>query len=355
MLAQVIALPIAPHAAAIDHALFDDERRLNDEVRRFGATLDESAMSSGIEYAQLRRMLRAMLNVSGKRVRPLLPFWMARAFPGGGNDAAIDRVAATTLLLHSAAIVIDDIEDGSTERQCQPSLHLREGHARTLNAASLLVFKALEHLDSPWLEAVASKAVLNCHMGQALDLDAGVPEVAAALFAGTHAERVARYRACAELKTSQLMEMSVLLAGRVLGRSSEEMERITAAVRDFGFAYQILDDAKNFRPDLVGNKAYEDLDAGLKSWVCLELISAMTPAQVDAARLTYGTPVFRELVLEHPGLGAALARSIDAGVRGVRAATAALEASCADPRARGYVTALLGRPVEDLAEGLLHG
>src|SRR3954469_21770813 len=100
----------------VEDLLFSDERRLHQEVGRFLAF-------AARHDANLVAQLKPILNVSGKRIRPLLPFWLMRAFDLEAREEAVARVAAVTLVLHSAAIVIDDIEDGSLERQAQATLH----------------------------------------------------------------------------------------------------------------------------------------------------------------------------------------------------------------------------------------
>jgi geranylgeranyl pyrophosphate synthase len=331
----------------VDAQLFADERRLHDEVARF---LAFAARHAGDD--SLRAQLKPILNVSGKRIRPLLPFWLQRAFGVAPEidraraDAA-QRVAAVTLVLHSAAIVIDDIEDGSLERQSQAALHLRHGLGPTLNAASLLIFAALEYLGDPSLIALTVEAVSRCHVGQALDLAFGDPRVAGPLLDGSAEARAERWRTCTRYKTSQLMEWSVRAAARVLRLPDAVTDGLAGAIVEYGIGYQILDDIKNLRPDLVGAKAYEDLPRGLRSWVCLELLAQLGPDEMQRARSLYGGFAFAAFVRMHPGLPAAVERSMQAARAHVASAERAL-VRLTDGRERGYLARLLDRPLEDL-------
>jgi geranylgeranyl pyrophosphate synthase len=291
------------------------------------------------------------MNVSGKRIRPLFPFWLWRAV--GADPERVDRVArvaAVTLVLHSAAIVIDDIEDGSLERQAQATLHLRNGLGPTLNAASLLIFAALEYLGDPGLVGLAIDAISRCHMGQALDLAFGDPRVAGPLFDGPAEARTHRWLDCTRGKTSMLMEWSVRATARALDLPQSLTDEVAAAFVEYGIGYQILDDVKNLRPDLVGAKAYEDLPRGLRSWVCLELLAMLSPEDVAHAKLLYGGFSFVGFVRIHPGLPLAISRSMREAERRIFGAQRALRELT--PQAEGYLYALLDRPLADLRESL---
>jgi geranylgeranyl pyrophosphate synthase len=332
-----------------DALLFADERRLNLEARRFLAALERHPILGAPTAAELRRALTPILNLSGRRVRPLLPFWLWRA--RGADpllEPAIARVALATLLMHSAAIVIDDVEDGSRERGGHQALHHRQGEARALNAASLLVFVALQDLGAPRLVELAIEAVVRCHAGQALDLETSHPATALPLFDAAPAERAARYRACAEQKTAALMRFSLDGAAHILG---EPAARLAAAIGGYGVGYQMLDDAKNFRPDLVGEKAFEDLRHGLKNWVCLKLIAAWSPAARDAARDAYGTPAIETRFLGDARLSAAWTEAVGEGAQLIDDAVREL----ARFGAPDYLRALVERPLDDLRRGLAHG
>lgn len=330
---------------ATDALLFEDERRLQEQVRHFVAFASRNEPT-------LAAQLRPILNVSGKRVRPLFPFWLLRAV-GAEQDAAkvdaIARVAAVTLVLHSAAIVIDDIEDESVERQSQASLHVRNGIGPTLNSASYLIFAALEYLghDAELLKLTV-EAVARCHEGQALDLAFGDPQVAGRLFAASADEREQRWVTCTRFKTSMLMELSVRSAAHILGLPTSQVEEIAAAIVEYGIGYQILDDVKNFRPDLLGKKAYEDLPRGLRNWVCLELIRTLSREDRYYARTIYGSDVFSTFVRMHPGLAAAKERATSDG-KACMVSAQRLLLTATGGKHLEYLGRLFGRPIEDLA------
>ncbi|MGH2635655.1 MAG: polyprenyl synthetase family protein, partial [Actinomycetota bacterium] len=60
--------------------------------------------------------IRRLLEAGGKRIRPALCFWAYRAV-GGPDEPPIHRAAAALELLHTFALIHDDVMDGSRERR----------------------------------------------------------------------------------------------------------------------------------------------------------------------------------------------------------------------------------------------
>jgi len=88
-------------------AAFLDARR--DQVER----LDPSALP-------LVNEVRRLVDAGGKRIRPAFCYWGFRA-AGGKDGEAIVRAAAALELLHTMALVHDDLIDGAKERRGVPS------------------------------------------------------------------------------------------------------------------------------------------------------------------------------------------------------------------------------------------
>jgi geranylgeranyl diphosphate synthase type I len=95
--------------ARVDAALvaFLDARR--DQVER----LDPAALPLVDE-------VRRLVDAGGKRIRPAFCYWGFRA-TGGEDGEAIVRAAAALELLHTMALVHDDLIDGAKERRGVPS------------------------------------------------------------------------------------------------------------------------------------------------------------------------------------------------------------------------------------------
>jgi geranylgeranyl diphosphate synthase, type I len=99
--------------ADVDGALrsFLDDRRV--EL----AALDPAA-------AELADEIRRLVDAGGKRIRPSLCIWAARA-AGAGDDPATVRAASALELLHTFALVHDDVMDDAWTRRGVETTHAR--------------------------------------------------------------------------------------------------------------------------------------------------------------------------------------------------------------------------------------
>ncbi|MBK5229434.1 MAG: polyprenyl synthetase family protein [Actinobacteria bacterium] len=78
------------------------------------------------EASPMIEEISALIGAGGKRIRPAFCYWGYRA-AGGTHCDAIVRAAASLELLHTFAIVHDDIMDGSDERRGVATVHVRHG------------------------------------------------------------------------------------------------------------------------------------------------------------------------------------------------------------------------------------
>lgn len=105
-------------------------------------------------------------NVRGKLV-DAFQFWLK--IP----DEKIVAIKEITSMLHTASLLIDDIEDGSTMRRGVPCAHVIYGIPNTINTANYVYFLAAEKthcLGSDDARSVFLKEMLNLHRGQGQDI-----------------------------------------------------------------------------------------------------------------------------------------------------------------------------------------
>jgi len=187
----------------------------------------------------------------GKRLRALFAYW---AFIGAGGDPASPAIVdagAALELIHLAALIHDDVMDGSTMRRGIPTLqvnfaelHRRRGwpgDADQYGVASAIVLGdlALFHADCllagmpPAAHQVVADLKLEMAMGQYLDLRATAE-------GGADAEtalRVALY------KTARYsVERPLHLGASLVGRLHELAPELSAYGIPLGIAFQLADD-----------------------------------------------------------------------------------------------------------------
>ncbi|EOD46358.1 putative geranylgeranyl diphosphate synthase protein [Neofusicoccum parvum UCRNP2] len=108
---------------------------------------------------------------SGKNVRGKL-IWAVNEWTRVPAERLeiIERVVNT---LHTASLMIDDIQDGSTLRRGVPAAHEVFGAAQTINSANYAYFLALRELRqlaNPGAVDVFVEELIELHRGQGLDL-----------------------------------------------------------------------------------------------------------------------------------------------------------------------------------------
>jgi geranylgeranyl diphosphate synthase, type I len=258
-------------------------------------------------------LLRDFIANGGKRLRPAFCLW---GFVGGGGDAGDRRVVelcAAVEMLHTFALVHDDVMDGSDTRRHAPTVHRSIGrrHAelgwrgeerRFSEGMAVLVgdlaFVYADRLLRGQPDAVAElfdEMRIELHVGQYLDLMAAAdPEP------DQHrAEAVLRYKT-AKYSVERPLQLGAALAG-ALPRLGSGLSRYGLAV---GEAFQLRDDLLGAfgDPAVTGKPRGDDFREGkqtllvhlARSWcgqahrpaatAVLDRLGQpdLTPAEVDA-------------------------------------------------------------------------
>ncbi|HXF36552.1 MAG TPA: polyprenyl synthetase family protein [Actinomycetota bacterium] len=282
--------------------------------------------------------LRRLLAAGGKRLRPVLCYWGHRA-AGGPDGEPILRAAAALELLHTFALIHDDVMDRSPTRRGVPASHVRfagerpgpdaahRGLALAVLAGDLAMVLADRLLDasgfpSPVLAEARrryDRMRVEMAVGQLLDLTAEGATPADAL-------RIS------SLKTGGYTFEGPLQVGAILaGGSLEVLTALARYGRPLGQAFQIRDDleAGGGEPPASGVLLALAREAAAAPDRALLERAARDPGGVDGARV--------RAVLEAVGArrrAEALLEEL------VREAVAALEGAEIDPRAKDVLAAV---------------
>ena len=238
--------------------------------------------------AELDRVARA----GGKRLRPAFCVWGYRA-AGGTDDAAIARAAASLELLHTFAIIHDDIMDRSPVRRGITASHRElaaldgirpDGGRFGVSAAILAGDLALALADELWWSSGFNSETLRTAArayhamraevigGQFLDL------LAAARGNATPEEA----RRISVLKSGRYTVERPLEIGAALAAAPVEVQ---AALSEFGAplgeAFQLRDDVLGVfgDPQVTGKDTHGDLREGKQTLLVALARRSATPAQ----------------------------------------------------------------------------
>jgi geranylgeranyl diphosphate synthase type 3 len=87
--------------------------------------------------------------------------------------ASLEIITKVVGMLHTASLLVDDVEDSSLLRRGVPVAHSIFGTAQTINSANYVYFcalKELQKLNNPRVVTIYTEELLNLHRGQGMDL-----------------------------------------------------------------------------------------------------------------------------------------------------------------------------------------
>jgi len=264
------------------------------------------------DLVPLVREIAGLIEAGGKRLRPAFVYWGHRA-TGAAHDEAIVRVAAAVELLHTFALIHDDVMDRSATRRSRPSAHVSfaalhrcrsmAGDGSWFGASAAMLAGDLAHV---WAEEMLASARLGdgaalrargiftelreeVMAGQFLDLQLGG--------ATTADEWIARRVAL--LKSARYSVTQPLLLGASAG-SVPPCGRLRAALETYGdaigLAFQMRDDLLGLfgDPARTGKSALDDLREGKRTVLILRALRLCDESGRRVIETALGDPALDE-------------------------------------------------------------
>ncbi|KAF1846922.1 terpenoid synthase [Cucurbitaria berberidis CBS 394.84] len=185
----------------------------------------------------------------------------------------LDVITGVVGMLHTASLLVDDVEDSSLLRRGIPVAHSIFGTPQTINSANYVYFKALQDLlrmNNPTLITIFTEELLNLHRGQGMDL-----YWRDSLTCPSEAD----YLEMVGNKTGGLFRLAIKL---MQAESAVDVD-CTPLVSTIGLLFQILDDHLNLSPtsELQTLKGLcEDLTEGKFSFPVIHAIRADPSNQI---------------------------------------------------------------------------
>ena len=287
------------------------------------------------EAALLIDEIERVVLAGGKRLRPAFCYWGYRS-AGGPDGEEILRLTTAFELLHTFAIVHDDIMDRSSERRGQPTTWQTMGIERALLVGDLALVLAdaafwgsgftPDQLCSAFAEFTTMREQVIA--GQHMDLEA---------HNSTITESAAR--AIAILKSgSYSIEHPLLIGARLAGAPGPAIEALRGFGRPLGEAFQLVDDILGVfgDPAVTGKPIDSDIREGKRNVLFAKTLDALEESDRDFFLANWGAGD------DLPGPDVDRLRDL-IEASGARAATEQLVASLADDAA----AALAGAPITE--------
>ncbi len=244
-----------------------------DDLRRLDQVIVERLASNVVLVNQVAQYI---IGAGGKRLRPLSVLLAARAC-GYRGDHHVDT-AAVIEFIHTATLLHDDVVDGSDLRRGRDTANHVFG-----NEASVLVgdylysraFQMMVGLGDMRIQSIMADATNTISMGEVLQLmNAHDPDTTEE----SYLEVIYR-------KTAKLFEAGAQMAAVLAGAPPEVEQAMVDYGRHLGNAFQLVDDALDYRADRaeLGKNLGDDLAEGKPT---LPLIYALAHSSLeDTARL----------------------------------------------------------------------
>jgi geranylgeranyl diphosphate synthase, type I len=252
------------------------------------------------------RSIADLVQAGGKRLRPAFVYWGHRA-SGAEHDDGIFGPAAAVELLHTFALIHDDIMDRSSERRGRPAVHeaLAGVHADEDLTGDPGWFGLgggilAGDLAFVWADQVFDESALPA---EALDRARRVfTELRVEVMAGQYLDlRLAGRREAVEddarrvalLKSGRYTVTRPLQLGAAVGGSNPQVASALSAYGDaVGLAFQLRDDVLGLfgDPAATGKGALEDLREGKRTVLMLRAIELAGEAERQVLAATLGDP-----------------------------------------------------------------
>ena len=199
------------------------------------------------ETGYQKTLLQAMnysMQAGGKRLRPLLMQETYRLF--GGTGKVVEPFMAAMEMIHTHSLIHDDLPamDNDEYRRGRKTTHIVYGEAMAILAGDGLLNLAYETASCAFdmepenpavgraMAVLAKKTGITGMIGgQSVDVEQSGKDL-------SRGQLDFIYR----LKTSALIEGSMMVGAILAGASSEEVQQIERVASDVGLAFQIQDD-----------------------------------------------------------------------------------------------------------------
>lgn len=224
------------------------------------AEIEDAIKKSFPDANQVSKAIHYALLSGGKRVRPLIVYYIAEAL--GHNLDVVDAALAVEFF-HTASLIADDLPcmDNDCFRRGKSSLHKVFGESVALLASYALIAEAFKKIEENGQKMAQSKGEFSKKAFEAVSIALKQASVSAGIQGAVLGQyydlcRFSKneltdqfFEKVAYLKTGTLFEGAFVLGWVFGGGDFDRLCAVKKMARHFGFAFQIKDDLKDIDQD----------------------------------------------------------------------------------------------------------
>jgi geranylgeranyl diphosphate synthase type I len=274
----------------------------------------------GGEMAAPVDALTQMVLAGGKRLRPAFCHWAFTGAGGAPRDPLVVDAAAALELIHTSALIHDDVMDGSARRRGIPTVHARfsgehdqhawNGEPRRFGESVAILCGDLAIAYGDVLMANAPPAALDIYNQLRIEMCIGQYMDLLSAAGGSFDERRSRWIALYK-SGKYTVERPLHLGAALAGRLDELSGPLSAYGLPLGEAFQLRDDLLGTFGDssVTGKPVGSDLREG-KPTLLLAIAARRGGAYAAELLRRVGSPV-----LEEPDIAAMQRMLVELGVK----------------------------------------
>lgn len=177
-----------------------------------------------------------MMQMGGKRIRPMLTLLAADSFSGDIVDATVCAMAME--VFHNFTLVHDDIMDDAPVRRGKPTVHTNWDISTAILSGDAMLIKAYTLLcetnssSLPQILRIFNKTATEVCEGQRMDMD----------FEKLESVSVEQYLEMIRLKTSVLLGCCLYSGAKIANADEFDAQKLFAFGEFLGLSFQIQDD-----------------------------------------------------------------------------------------------------------------
>lgn len=212
--------------------------------------------------------IRYIMNLGGKRLRPVLTLLTAEIFGASYKDALSAAIAIE--VFHNFSLVHDDIMDAAPVRRGQPTVHEKWNTTTAIlsgDAMLILAYQYFEDYEPKVFLALAklfSRTALQVCEGQQWDID----------FENSEKVLLKDYIKMIEYKTAVLVAAAMEMGAIIANASKEDCAAIYNFGLNLGIAFQIQDDYLDAfgNPENFGKQIGGDIIENKKTYLYIKAL-----------------------------------------------------------------------------------